>query len=338
MPGPGSLGYLRGMALRTRFTEAFGLELPLLSAPMAMHSGGRLAGAVSAAGALGSFGGLHTSKGSDWLREQVDIVRATTDRPFAVGFITPFLGFTQELFETAIEAQPDAIVLSFSDPGPWVGQIRDAGISLICQVQDHDGAAQAVDVGADVLVVQDSAAGGHSGTMSLLPFLSRTVERFPDVSVLAAGGIADGRTLAAAMVAGADGAVVGTAVLATPEAVEVDDRYKELIVDSDGSDTVQTEIFDIIGGAPWPAGIRDRVRRNRTTEEWVGREEELRGRREEVASTMSGGASPDPERDPIRYGHSAMAVDQIRPAGDVVRGICDDGEAILRRRPGALLD
>ena len=325
------------MALRTRFTERFGLEHPLMSAPMVMHSGGRLAGAVSGAGALGSFGGMHMAREPAWVHDEVAIIRETTDRPFAVGFITPFLSMAEPFLDATIEARPAAVVLSFADPAPWSARLRDAGIALLCQVQDHDGAARAVDAGADVVIVQGMAAGGHTGTMSLLPFLATTVERFPDVPVLAAGGIADGRTLAAALLAGADGAVMGTAFLATPEAVEIDDAYKQLIVDSDGTDTVLTQVFDIISGLPWPAQIHDRVRRNRTTDEWTDREAELRTRREEVAATFARGGTPDPERDAIRYGQSAGAVGAVRPAADVVRSISAAAEVILRDRPEALL-
>jgi nitronate monooxygenase len=327
------------VALRTRFTELYGLTHPLMSAPMVMHSGGRLAGAVSAAGALGAFGGMHPGREPDWVRDEMAIARQATDRPFAVGFITPFLPAAEPFFAATIEAQPAAVVLSFADPGPWADRLADAGISLICQVQDHDGAARAVDAGAAALIVQGTAAGGHTGTLSLLPFLSATVQRFPDVPVLAAGGIADGRGLAAVLLAGADGAVMGTAFLATPEAVEVDDRYKQLIVDSDGTDTVLTQVFDILSGLPWPAAIHDRVRRNRTTDEWSGRETELRARREEVAAAHHPpGGAPDPDRDAIRYGQSAATIDAIRPAADVARTVCQEAEAILRERPATLLD
>lgn len=315
----------------------FGLEHPLMSAPMVMHSGGRLAGAVSSAGALGSFGGMRPDREPDWLRDEIAVVRDTTDRPFAVGFITPFLSVAEPFLAAAIEARPDAVVLSFSDPGPWAARLHDAGIALICQVQDHDSAALAVDAGADVLVAQGTEAGGHTGTLTMLPFLAATVERHPDVAVLAAGGIADGRTLAAALLAGADGAVMGTAFLATPEAVEIDDDYKQLIVDSDGTDTVLTQVFDIIGGLPWPETIHDRVRRNRTTDDWSGREGELRSRREEIAATFPSGQTPDPDRDPIRYGQSAASVGSVRPAAEVTRSVSEAAESILRNRPGPLL-
>lgn len=325
------------MALRTRFTERFGLEHPVMSAPMVMHSGGRLAGAVSSAGALGSFGGMRPGAEPTWVTDEVELIRDTTDRPFAVGFITPFLSFAEPFLAATIEARPAAVVLSFADPGPWAPRLRDAGIALICQVQDHDSAARAVDAGADVLVAQGTEAGGHTGTMSLLPFLASVVERHPDLPVLAAGGIADGRTMAAALLAGADGVVMGTAFLATPEAVEIDDGYKQLIVDSDGTDTVLTHAYDIVSGLPWPEQIHDRVRRNAVTDEWTGREAELRSSREEVAASLVPGPTPDPDRDAIRYGQSAGAVRTVRPAAELVRSTTADAERILRDRPSRLL-
>ena len=307
---------------------------------MALHSGGTLAGAVSAAGGLGSFGGVHPTKGPDWLRDEVDIVRATTDRPFAVGFITPFLGFTEELFATALAARPAAIAFSFADPAPWVERVKAIDAVVMCQVQNYDDAEAAVAAGADFLIAQGTEAGGHTGTMSLLPFLAGVVDRYPDIPVLAAGGIADGRTLAAALIAGADGAWLGTAFLATPEAVEVHDVHKALIVESDGTDTVFTRIYDITSGLPWPSTIGERVRRNAFTDEWSEREAELRERQDEVGGLGDEnpfGAPPDPATDSVLYGQSATFVRAVRPAAQIVRQISDDAEAILRSRSAALL-
>ncbi|HEU5081937.1 MAG TPA: nitronate monooxygenase [Acidimicrobiales bacterium] len=324
------------MAVRTRFTELFDLEHPIMSAPMVMHSGGRLAAAVSAAGGLGAFGGIHPGRDADWLRAEVATAR-TGGGAFAVGFITPFLPMTERFLEATIDERPDAICFSFADPGPWAARAKDAGIRVLCQVQDHEGVAMAVDAGADVLIAQGTEAGGHTGTMSLLPFLASVVARHPDIPVLAAGGVADGRTLAAALLAGADGAVMGTAFLATPEAVEVHDTYKQLIVDSDGADTVLTHAYDIVSGLPWPATIHDRVRRNRFTAEWADRDTELRARREEVAAAVAPTGEPDPDRDAIRYGQSAAFVDAVRPAGEVLRAVSAEAEALLRDRPAAVL-
>ena len=312
--------------IRTRFTDLFGLDHPLMSAPMAMHSGGTLAAAVSVAGAMGSFGGIHATEGPDWVRAQADLVRARTDRPFAIGFITPFLTFAEGHFQAALDAHPAAIALSFSDPGRWAAQVKDAGCRLICQAQTFADADMAVAAGADVLVAQGTEAGGHTGTMTLLPLLAAIAERHPDVPLLAAGGIGNGRTLAAALLAGADGAWLGTAFLATPEAIEIGDDHKTAIVDSDGGDTVFTRAYDIASGLPWPAGIGERVRRDSFTDEWTEREADLRAQREAVT----------PGR-PILYGQSAGFIEAVRPAADVVRSISEDAERVLRSRPGAIV-
>jgi nitronate monooxygenase len=312
--------------LRTRFTELFGLEHPIMSAPMALHSGGTLAGAVSAAGGMGSFGGIHTEKPPDWVTEQAALVRASTDTAYAIGFITSLLQFFEPYLDAALDARPDAIALSFSDPTRWASRVKDAGCRLICQVQTLDDADLAVGAGADVLVAQGTEAGGHTGTMTLLPLLAAVAERHPTVPLLAAGGIASGRTLAAALLAGADGAWLGTAFLATREAVEIDDDYKAAIVASDGGDTVYTHTYDIASGIPWPEGIGERVRRDAFTDEWGDREAELVQQREHVAPGM-----------PLRYGQSAGFVDAIRPAAEVVRTISADAERILRERPSRLL-
>ena len=327
--------------LHTRFTELFGLTYPVMSAPMALHSGGRLAGAVTAAGGLGAFGGVHPGKGPDWIDAEVGTLRAAAgDGPFAVGFITDFLPMFEPLFEATLKARPAVVALSFGDPQLWLERVREAGIRTMCQVQTFEQAARAVDEGVDVLVVQGTEAGGHTGHLSLLPFLAGAAARWPDVPLLAAGGIADGRTLAAALTAGADGAWVGTAFLATPEAVEVHDLHKELIVASDGGDTVLTRAYDIVSGLPWPAGIGERTRRNRFTDEWSEREAELVARRSEFAKPPGSnpfGAPPDPERDEVLYGQGAGFVGAVRPAAEVLRTICAEAESILRERPGRLL-
>ncbi|MCC4317805.1 NAD(P)H-dependent flavin oxidoreductase [Streptomyces malaysiensis] len=325
--------------LHTRFTEMFGITHPVMAAPMGLHSGGTLAAAVSAAGGLGSFAGTHPWKGPDWIHAEIATIRATTDRPFGVGFITPFLPFTEPHFDAALEERPEIIALSFADPRPWLARAKDAGARVVCQVQNYEDAEVAVAAGADVLVAQGSEAGGHTGTMGLLPFLAEIVRRHPNVPVLAAGGIGDGRTLAAVLTAGADGAWLGTAFLATPEAVEVHDAHKRLIVESDGGDTVWTRTYNIVSGLPWPETLGERVRRNRFTDEWSERESTLQNRRAAFAPPEDVNpveAPPDPDTSEIIYGQSACFVDAVRPAADVVRTISEEAEAILDSRPRSL--
>jgi nitronate monooxygenase len=326
--------------LKTRLTEMFGLEYPIVSAPMALHSGGTLAAAVSEAGGLGAFGGIDP-KGPDWVREQIELVQARTQRPFGVGYISAFIPFMEQHFAAAIDARVPVIALSFGDAQPWLGRAKEAGILVMCQVQTFAEALAVAGGGADVVVAQGNEGGGHSGPMNLLPLLTRVVEALPDVPVLAAGGITSGRALAAVLAAGADGAWLGTALLATPEAVEVTDQHKRLVVDSDGEDTVFTRVFDIVEGYPWPEDIGGRVHRNRFVQEWDGREAELEQRREELSQEYRSWQQ-EPERHPDRiphyFGQGAAAVQAVRPAAEVVREICDDAERILRDRARQLLD
>ena len=315
--------------LKTRFTELLGLQYPVMSAPMSNHSGGRLAAAVSRAGGLGTFGGSNNF-GPDWFREQIAFVRAQTDRPFGVGFITQLIEAAPQNFEIALAERVPALIFSFADPRPWIGQARDAGAITICQVQTPRAAQLAMDAGANALLAQGNEAGGHTGEMNLLPLLVDLVERYPDTLTLAAGGITSGRALAAALAAGASGASLGTAMLATPEAVEVPDAFKEQILSSTGADTAYTRLYDLLGDEPWPAGIAGRVYRNRMVREWDGRDAEILAHREELASDVAAArARHDVEMASVYMGQGAGNVNDIRPAGDVVRAICDGADRIL---------
>jgi nitronate monooxygenase len=324
--------------ITTRFTQMFSLDYPLMSAPMAMHSGGRLAAAVSKAGALGSFGGIHRSGDPNWVRGEVDRIRVETDRPFGVGFITNFIPMLTPLFDAAVEARPNVIAFSFGSPGGYAEKAKAAGAKVMCQVQSITHAREAVAAGADILVAQGNEAGGHTGTMNLLPFLVSVVDAFPDTPVLASGGISSGRSLAAVLAAGADGAWAGTAFLATPECVEIPEEHKQTIVQSDGEDTIFTRAYDVLFGMPWPEGIGERVQRNKFTDEWHGREDEIADRREELAPKVQAGeADFNSGLRAILYGQSAGAVPAIRPAAEVVRTICGDAERLLGERPSDLL-
>ena len=316
--------------LKTRFTDLLNLDYPVMSAPMSNHSGGQLAAAVSLAGGLGTFGGTNDF-GPEWLRQQIAYVRGQTDRPFGVGFISQLIEYNTTNIEIALEERAPVFIFSFADPDPWLTRAKDAGAVTICQVQSLELARQAVDGGADVLLAQGNEAGGHTGEMNLLPLLVELVERYPHLPVLAAGGITTGRALAGAMATGAEGASLGTAVLATPEAVEVPETFKERIILSDGQDSTFTRLYDLLGARPWPEGIAGRVYRNRLVREWDGRDTEVLARREELASDVAAArANGDTELSAVYMGQGAGHVTAIRPAADVVRDICDGAENILR--------
>src|SRR5918998_3703704 len=204
------------VAIRTALTERFGLEYPIVSAPMGAVAGGRLAAAVSNAGALGLVGGGYGAP--DWMRTELSIARDGTARPWGVGLITWHA--THETVELALSYEPHALMLSFGDPAPYVPTIKEVGCQLICQVQDVEGALVAEAAGAAFIVAQGTEAGGH-GTerASTLPLVPAVIDAVSATPVLAAGGIADGRGLAAAMMLGAQGVLIGTRFYASREAL-----------------------------------------------------------------------------------------------------------------------
>jgi nitronate monooxygenase len=299
---------------------------------------------VSSAGGLGTFGGVTPAvpTGPDYIREQVRYIRSQTDRPFGVGFITHRIPLFPENFEAVLEEEVPVILFSFADPKPWLSRAKESGAKTVCQVQTLEGARLAVDAGADVLAAQGNESGGHTGSMNLLPFLVRLIDEFPHIPVIAAGGIASGRSLAAVLAAGAEGAWVGTAFVATHENNEVPEIHKERIVQSDGEDTVYTEVSDIIttkirSSPSWPKGIAARVHNNRFIQEWHGRENELRARLDEVIPAYED-AMRRGDRDIVSlfFGQSAAFVHAVRPAAEVLHDICEEAERLLRQRPAEL--
>ncbi len=321
--------------LKTRFTELLGIRYPIISAPMQRMSGCRIL-----RGRPGNLW-LRRAPGAispDYVREQIGYIRSQTDKPFGAGFITMRIDNSLENFETVLEQQVPVILFSFADPTPWLSRAKESGAVVICQVQTMEGARLAVSGGADILAAQGNDAGGHTGMLSLLPFLVRVVTEFPDVPVLAAGGIGDGRSLAAVLAAGAEGAWMGTVFTAAQEDDEIPDAHKELIVASDGDDTIHTQVFDIINNAsydntPWPEGIAGRGYNNRFAREWHGLEKELRDRLDEILPAYEEARrNNDFEIRSALFGKAAASVDAIRPAGEVLRTICDEAEQHLRQR------
>ena len=195
-----------------------------------------------------------------------------TDGAWGVGFLT--WAIKASAVEHALSYRPRAVMLSFGDPAPYTELIRGAGAALIIQVTDLDEARQALDAGADVIVAQGTEAGGHGGergrsTMSFVPVVADLAAPTP---VLAAGGIADGRGIAAALCLGAAGALIGTRFFATPETL-ADPAVTKAIVDGHGEDTARNRVHDILRGSPWPSRYPGRSLRDPFLDEWQGREE-----------------------------------------------------------------
>jgi nitronate monooxygenase len=261
----------------TRLTARLGIEIPVVLAPMNQIADARLARAVTRAGGLGLLGGGYGDRA--WLEREFDRAEGTR---VGCGLITWSLARQPALLDLVLSRRPAAVFLSFGDPMPFVGQVRAAGVPLLCQVCDLNQARQAIDAGADMLVAQGGEAGGHGtgsrSTITLVPeVVDLVAKRAPDTLVLAAGGIADGRGLAAALCLGADGAVVGTRLWASREApVHAEAHNRAIAASSD--DTLRTSVLDIVRGRDWSAEYDGRLLRNDFLERWHGHEDELRSK------------------------------------------------------------
>jgi nitronate monooxygenase len=303
----------------------FGLRHPIVLAPMGGVAGGELAAAVSNAGGLGLVGGGYGD--AAWLRRELSIVKAKTRSSWGVGFIT--WSVKRDVLELALAEKPHALMLSFGDPTPYAGIIREAGCKLICQVQDLASARRAQEAGADLIVAQGTEAGGHGGLRATLPLVPSVVDAVTPTPVIAAGGIADGRGLAAALMLGAGGALIGTRFYASPEALG-SARAKRRLVDGDGDDTVRTRVFDIVRNLDWPIPFTGRALRNRFHERWHDREHPLaEAAQREARFYQEAVTAEDFDNAVVWAGESIDLIGEIQPAGDLVARIGAQAAAIL---------
>jgi nitronate monooxygenase len=318
------------MSIRTRLTERLGIEHPILLAPMGSASGGALAAAVSTAGGLGLIGLGYGDR--DWLDREFDA--AGTAR-VGCGFITWSLARRLELLDRALARRPAAVMLSFGDPAPFVDPIKKAGAVLICQVQTVTQAVEALMAGADVIVAQGAEAGGHGSTRATLPLVPAVVDaveaRRSGVPVVAAGGIADGRGLAAALALGAEGVLVGTRFLASEESLASPEAKAHLLA-AQGDATLRTRVFDMVRGLDWPPGYTGRALTNRLTEQWHGREDRLQETLgAEQVRYAEAAARRDVDTAVVFAGEAIDLIHDIRPAAEIVGDLIAAAERILRR-------
>jgi nitronate monooxygenase len=258
--------------ITTWLTQQLGLEVPVVLAPMGGASGGRLAAAVSQAGGLGVIG--FASGSAEQLRAESSVV-AATGKPFGVGLLAWTLPQQEQLVEAAIESGASLISVSYGDYEKYVDRIRAAGIVTATQVGTMEDLRVAHDAGVDVIVARGSEGGGHGrDAVATLPLLQMVLEA-TDKPVLAAGGIANRRGLAAVIAAGASGAWVGSAFLACDEG-DNSDAGKDAVVKARADDTVATTVFDIGRRIPWPTEFPGRALRSAYSDAWHGKEDEIR--------------------------------------------------------------
>ena len=314
--------------ITTSFTELVGIEHPVVCAGMGGgHTGGELVGRVSEAGGLGVVGGSFVPPQE--LAAMVARAREITSKPIGINLL---LHATEDRLDEVLQAEPAVLSTAWpredQDLQAIFAKAHERGIRVMHMVPRVDDAVRAAEAGADVIVAQGNEGGGHIGEIGTTVIVRQVVKAVAPVPVLAAGGFVDGAGLAAALALGADGLLLGTRFLATDEA-PIELAYKSAIVASAGDDTIVTTIGDTLTGRDWP-GAWARVRRTRFIEEWLGREPELRRRREAVWAKLQAAEESDPDYGLMWIGQSAGLIDSIIPAAEVVQLVVDEAEGILR--------
>jgi nitronate monooxygenase len=311
------------VTLATPWSTSFGLRVPIVNAPMGGVAGGRLAAAVSAAGGLGMVG-----MGSVATRELLQTELRQVRGRFGIGLVDWVMRNEAGLLEDALAAEPVLLSVSFSTDWSWVGKAHDAGIATVTQVYDSLGARQAVDVGVDILVARGAEGGGHGEVkLGTLPLLDTVLEAV-SVPVLAGGGIASARSLAAVLAAGAGGAWVGTRLAACPEALTGDGSRQALIA-AKATDTRVTRVFDVAQGRPWPSRFPSRVLTNDFVTRWTGREDALgadRPAHDELAASI---VADDRRVAPVTAGEAVGMISDDASVGEVMEQMCSGAEKLL---------
>lgn len=318
--------------LATRLTARLGLKHPILCAPMAFAAGGRLASAVSDAGGLGLIGGGYGDK--DWLDAQFALAGG---RGVGVGFITWSLRKKPELLDLALAHDPRAVLLSFDDPSGLAQRIKSHGALLICQIQTRCDAARAIDCGADVIVAQGAEAGGHGetrATLTLVPEVADLIQqRSPETLLCAAGGIGDGRGLAAALMLGADGVMMGSRLWASDEA-NVGPRMHAAALAADGDATIRSQVMDLARRLDWPSRYTARVLKNPYIARWHGRECELMAVADQEAEAYrQAWAAQDPDKSNTFVGEVTGLIGSIEPVAGIIARTVAEAAALFCGAP-----
>jgi len=318
------------MPISTPLTALLGIRHPILLAPMDAVAGARLTAAVSEAGGFGILGGGYGEPA--WLEQETAKLKQST-APFGIGFITWSLARRPELLNIALDARPRAIMLSFGDPKPFAARIKAAGALLICQVQDEEMALQALDAGADILVAQGTEAGGHGASRTTIDIVPAIVDLAAGrVPVAAAGGIGDGRGLAAMMMLGASGVLLGTRFYASEEADGAEEAKKRICAARSGG-TVRGIIFDLSRNNVWPAPFTGRCLVNDHARRWMGREVELLQNVNAVAAEYAiAKAAGNFDVAAVIAGEAVGLIHDIPRAAEIVDRIVTEADQILSGR------
>jgi len=314
--------------IHTRICDLLGIAHPIVLGGMGTATSGPLVAAVSSAGGLGTLGTSGLSGAQ--IGAEAQAIRAATDKPFGINHL--LFRIEEEAFAATLQARPAVIAFAWAhahqDLRTFFRRAHDAGATVMYMAGEVPLAVKGAEAGADVIVAQGTEGGGHVGWMASMALVPMVVTAVAPRPVLAAGGIADGRGLAAALALGADGVLLGTRMMATPES-PIHPNLKQAIVHSDGHDTVLTEIPDIATGHVWP-GAMARAMRNAFIERWAGREWALRQCYRGVGqAAVEARRAGDADNAPLLFGQDAGLIDSVRPAGEIIRSMVAEAEEII---------
>ena len=311
------------MSLSTPWSRAMGLRAPIVNAPMGGVAGGLLAAAVTAAGGLGMVG-MGTAGSTSSLHAELPHVTGT----FGIGLVDWVIRKEPGLFDAALAARPVLISVSFGTDLSWVSRVHDAGIATATQVYNSVEARRAEDAGIDLLVARGCEGGGHGdATIGTLPLLDAVLD-VVSVPVLAAGGIASARSLAAVLAAGASGAWLGTCMSVAVEALTTD-AGRRALVSARETDTTSTRVFDIVRRLPWAERFPSRVLRNEFVARWSGHEDALADDPDAQAELATAIAADDRRTAPVDAGQGVGMVTGVAPAGQIIERLCTGAQELL---------
>jgi NAD(P)H-dependent flavin oxidoreductase YrpB (nitropropane dioxygenase family) len=334
---------------RTRLTEMMGIELPIVGAGTGSIASASLAAAVTNAGGLGMTGAAGDP--ADEVRARVREIRALTNGPIGVNVILEIQ--PPDAIEAILAEGVEVLATGFGDPVPWVERAHAAGTKVFHRCETPAEAVAAARAGVDAVIAQGSDSGGHTGAVPTLPLVPQVVDAAAGTPVLAAGGIADGRGLVAALALGADGVLIGTRLVASLES-GAHAVYKQRVVEAAAIDSVLTDIFEI----GWP-GLPERALRNATVDAWEAEPEprprpserpvEVIGRRVlpdggvlEIprwwVDTPHAGDEGAVGEMALYAGPVAGLVREVLPAAEIVRRIAAEAEEAWRRLDKARRD
>jgi len=276
--------------LKTSLCDRFGIEVPIILAPMGTCTSAELAAAVSNEGGLGGIGSLFRSTAA--IKRDIDVVKNLTSRPFAINHIPQTLD--PEAFRYTLEARPAVISFALADPGDLVRQAHDVGSLVMLQITTVAQAVQAAERGVDVIIAQGSEAGGYCGEVSTMTLVPQVVDAVSPIPVVAAGGIFDGRGIAAALMLGAVGVNLGTRFIASKEA-PAPEEWKQAVTGAKSEDAIKVDVLNDISPLPGTAGFHTVLRSLPTAflDEWTDKREEARRDRDrlrgQIVSTTQAG-------------------------------------------------